>query len=261
MAKTTARRRESISGPDICFAFTCYVTSGLYRAGHQFWVFFWQTHFFGKSALSSQPCFARRTVFTLQLPGFFNGQYSFLPVNGPIVPSTWQQLAHSGDQAFFSLGDNWLPLFLGREIGSIGTSSTLAALLGLLVLIVLRHLPWRIPIGALMGFLVTWLCLNGQSNSTLWTLSWLVHLLVGNFIFTLIFVATDPKLIPLSRYGTFIYGGVFGFLTALLRIAHPNHPEATYSALLLASLLIPLIDWLVINAHRQLRQRLRHPTV
>ncbi|NIW24178.1 MAG: hypothetical protein GWN29_06200, partial [Gammaproteobacteria bacterium] len=42
--------------------------------------------------------------------------------------------------------------------------------------------------------------------------------------------------------GSWAYGILFGALVVILRMADPARPEATVSALLLASLCVPLID-------------------
>ncbi len=190
-------------------------------------------------------------------PGFFTGQGSFLPIAGKIIESTWRLLAEGGVQSSLDQGSSWTRLFMGNEIGAIGTTSTLAALIGLMVLVVKRVLSWRVITGALFGLILASLLLNSPDKAEVWKIPWYWHLVVGNFAFSLAFIATDPTVAPLSRGGCFIYGGLFGFLTLLIRTVNPDHPEATFLALMLASILVPLIDWLMVESHRCIIKRKR----
>lgn len=109
-----------------------------------------------------------------------------------------------------------------------------AALLGALYLIATRQASAAIVAGGVVGLVG-----GGTLASELSPLS---HLVLGHFAFTLAFIATDRSTQPRSTAGCLIFGALFGLLTLVLRTANPDHPEGTWAALLLATLVIPLID-------------------
>lgn len=163
----------------------------------------------------------------------------------PLIPgedapgSTWAQLNASG------LDDlSILPFLLGREIGAIGTSSVLACLLGALFLIHRGAVSFRICAGGVIGTLLagTLLHWSGASLLPAW---W--HLALGNLAFVLAFVVTDPSAAPLTRPARWLLGILTGALTVLIRVFDPAHPEATLHAALLATLTVPLLDYLVVR--------------
>lgn len=88
------------------------------------------------------------------------------------------------------------------------------------------------------------------AGSLLGDLSPLSHLMLGHFAFALAFIATDPSTQPKTPAGCLISGVLFGLLTIVLRTADPDEPEGTVAALLLVSLVIPLIDRLTLRTAR-----------
>lgn len=190
-------------------------------------------------------------------PGYFMGQEASFLVEGVRVSPTWVSLSE-GSLAFSdSLGDIWFDLFVGDAIGAIGTSSVVAIIPGLLYLLFRRIISWHIIVGALLGIFLTSLLCNSTGNQGLWQLPWYWHLVAGNFAFVMVFIATDLSVKPLSRGGCLLYGLLFGFLTIIIRVANPKQPEASYSALMLASILVPLIDWCVIQTQLYLKKYIR----
>ncbi|HEY5665135.1 MAG TPA: RnfABCDGE type electron transport complex subunit D [Gammaproteobacteria bacterium] len=168
---------------------------------------------------------------SISYPDLF-AQNHWLP--GSDALSSWKLVATEGIEAAAAGGTSWTAPFLGREIGALGTSSALAALLGASYLIARRVASAGIVAGALVGLLLT-AELFGEIPS-LW------HLALGNFAFVLAFIATDRTTQPCTTVGCWAYGVLFGVLIIILRVADPARPEATVSALLLASLCVPLID-------------------
>ncbi len=170
---------------------------------------------------------------------FISISYPDLLAQGRWLPgsdavSSWALVATEGVEATAAGGMSWAALFLGSETAALGTPSALASLLGVAYLITRKIASASIVAGALIGLLVT-AELFGE-------ISWLWHLALGNFAFVLAFIATDQTTRPTSFAGGWAYGALFGVLLIVLRMADPNHPEATVSALLLASLCVPLID-------------------
>ena len=117
-----------------------------------------------------------------------------------------------------------------------------ACLLGALWLIATRHASAMLVAGGVAGI--------GIAGSLLGELSPLAQLTLGHFAFALAFIATDESTQPKTRAGRMVFGLLFGFLTIVLRTANPDRPEGTLAALLLASLMVPLIDYLTLQSAR-----------
>ncbi len=171
---------------------------------------------------------------------------SMLPLQGSGVTSSWAEVSTTGFTEKSASAYLW-----GREIGAIGTSSVAAIMAGCAFLIFAGAVSWRIVAGGFAGLVLMALLLNLSGDNTAAQLPWYWHIAVGNFCFILVFLATDPSAIPLTRPARWTYGVMFGALTIVIRILDPNHPEASLTALLLAALSMPLMDFLVVKKHLQ----------
>jgi len=158
--------------------------------------------------------------------------------------STWQTVASLGSAAAIEQGISWWQVFWGNEVGMLGTSSALACAAGALWLAVTGVVSWRTLFGALLGLTgaVTIASLFGETLPAHW------HFALGSFAFCWAFVLTDPTTLPLTRAGRWLHGALFGVLVIIMREADPTHPESTLFAVLLASLFVPLIDYIVLRA-------------
>jgi Na+-transporting NADH:ubiquinone oxidoreductase subunit B len=88
---------------------------------------------------------------SISYPDLF-AQNHWLP--GSDVLASWALVAAEGIEAAASRGTSWAALFLGTEIGALGTSSALAALLGASYLIARRIASAGIVVGALIGLAI-----------------------------------------------------------------------------------------------------------
>ena len=139
---------------------------------------------------------------------------------------------------------------LGNVPGTVGGTSALACLVGAALLSARGIAPWRILLGGVIGVVFTSLCVNALGDDPVTDLGWYWHLVVGNFAFALVFLATDPTAAPLTRSSRWLYGGLIGLLTVTIRTLDPSHPEGTLFAVLLASLSLPVIDYFVVRRYR-----------
>lgn len=155
-------------------------------------------------------------------------------VPGHVLPATWTVAATQGQAALAAAGTGWLDLVIGREVAAIGSPAAGACLAGALLLILMGLTSWRIPAGALAALLLAGVGFE--------SVSWQWQPVLGTFAFALAFIATDPSTMPASRHGRWALGLVFGVLTIVIRMLNPEHPEGTLFALLLATLVTPLVD-------------------
>ncbi|RIJ47845.1 NADH:ubiquinone reductase (Na(+)-transporting) subunit B [Maribellus luteus] len=157
--------------------------------------------------------------------------------------------------------------FFGLVPGSIGETSTLAILIGAVLLIVTGIGSWRIMLSTIAGGAVMGLILNAfagsaslsEANQVFFAIPFWHHLILGGFMFGAIFMATDPVSGSQTVSGKWIYGFLIGILAVLIRVVNPAYPEGMMLAILLMNTFAPLIDHYVVQGH--IKKRLKRATV
>lgn len=152
----------------------------------------------------------------------------------------------------------WINAFLGQMQGSIGETSTLAILLGAVVLLVTRIASWRIMLGVFLGMVGMSMLFNmiGSDSNPAFATPWYWHFVLGGFAFGMVYMATDPVSASMTNTGKWIFGALIGVMTVLIRVVNPAYPEGIMLAILFANLFAPLIDYFVVKANIT-RRRLR----
>ncbi|MCO6494858.1 MAG: NADH:ubiquinone reductase (Na(+)-transporting) subunit B [Bacteroidetes bacterium] len=145
-------------------------------------------------------------------------------------------------------------IFLGTIPGSIGETSTLACLIGAIILGVTGIGSWKIMVsvfagGFLMGTLMN---LMPGGNAFMQYPAW-EHLIIGGFAFGAIFMATDPVSASQTEKGKVIYGLLIGILTIMIRAWNPAYPEGMMLSILLMNVFAPFIDHYVVEANKKRR--------
>ncbi|SEA78261.1 Na+-transporting NADH:ubiquinone oxidoreductase subunit B [Desulfuromusa kysingii] len=151
-------------------------------------------------------------------------------------------------------GVTWQSAFLGTIPGAMGETSTLACLFGAAVLLITGIGSWRTIVSILIGVvgLSSILCIfNPEAMSPAW------HLVLGGMAFGIVFLATDHSASAMTTKGQWITGILIGLLIVVVRIYNPTMPESVGVILLFGSVMAPLIDRLVVNAHIK-KRKLRH---
>ncbi len=152
----------------------------------------------------------------------------------------------------FSVSD----AFFGFIPGSIGETSTLAILLGAVLLIITSIGSWKIMASAFAGGAVMGIILNIFAGSNVYmSLPFWQHLIIGGFAFGAVFMATDPVSGSQTEAGKWIYGFLIGLLAILIRVVNPAYPEGMMLSILLMNTFAPLIDHYVVNSN--LKRRLK----
>jgi len=150
-------------------------------------------------------------------------------------------------------------MFLGTIPGSIGETSTIAILIGALILILTGVGSWKILFSVFAGGAIMGLILNAFAVNEFMAMPFWHHLLLGGFAFGAVFMATDPVTATQTERGKWIYGFLIGFLAILIRVLNPAYPEGVMLAILLMNVFAPLIDHYVIEAN--IRKRLKRAKV
>jgi Na+-transporting NADH:ubiquinone oxidoreductase subunit B len=139
--------------------------------------------------------------------------------------------------------------FIGNIPGSIGETSALACLIGGAILLITGVASWRIMLSFLLGGLAMGAIFNAFAVNPLMEISALHHILLGGFMFGLVFMATDPVTAAQTATGKLIYGFLGGLLSIMIRVFNPAYPEGVMLAILFMNVMAPLIDHYVVSAN------------
>jgi Na+-transporting NADH:ubiquinone oxidoreductase subunit B len=154
---------------------------------------------------------------------------------------------------------SFLEMFIGTIPGSVGETSTIAVLLGALILIITGIGSWKIILSVFAGGLAMGLLLNLVAVNPFMELPFYYHFVMGGFAFGAVFMATDPVTASQTEKGKWIYGFLIGVLSILFRVLNPAYPEGVMLAILLMNLFAPLIDYFIIESH--IKKRLKRASL
>ena len=142
-------------------------------------------------------------------------------------------------------------LVFGNIPGSAGEMSKLAVLIGAFWLILTGVGSWRVMVSGVIGLVgtafVMQLLFPAMTGSG--SLAPTDHLLIGGFLFGIVYMATDPVSSPETNTGKWIYGFLIGFVTWLVRAINPAYPEGTMLSVLLLNAFAPTIDHFVVASN------------
>ena len=143
-----------------------------------------------------------------------------------------------------------LNMTLGNIPGCIGSTSVIAIVLGMIFLIITGIASWRVMISGIIGCAAMGLLLNVLPLENAFAgLPFYYHIVMGGFLFGIVFMATDPVSCSATDMGKIIYGFLIGVLTVLIRVTNPAYPEGAMLAILFMNVMAPLIDHFVVQSH------------
>ncbi len=137
-------------------------------------------------------------------------------------------------------------MFLGNIGGSMGETSAIAILLGLVYLLVRRVITYHIPVTIFITVLVFSGILYFIDPARF--MDPLFHLLSGGLMLGAVFMATDYVTSPMSVTGMVIYSIGIGLLTVIIRI-WGAYPEGVSFAILLMNACVPLLNQYFVPRH------------
>ncbi|WP_193142192.1 MULTISPECIES: NADH:ubiquinone reductase (Na(+)-transporting) subunit B [unclassified Meridianimarinicoccus] len=203
----------------------------------------------GKNFLN--PALVGRAFLYFAYPAQMSGDSVWTPVDGFSGATALAVSASEGYQALVGHGITWMDAFIGTIQGSLGETSTLAAMLGLAFLLATRIANWRLIVGCLGGMIAFSLLLNliGSDSNPMFAMPWYWHLVLGGYAFGLAFMVTEPVSASHTNVGRYIYGALIGFMVVMIRVVNPAFPEGMMLAILFANIFAPLIDHFVVRAN------------
>lgn len=195
------------------------------------------------------------TAITTWTPAFAPGRFTSLipstltfPFSTPVPVDSWiKAVAIDGFsgatplamQKFEHVTTGAGALALGMTSGSAGETSALLILLCGAYLAVRRFMDWRIPAAMLLAAFATsaafYLLDPKLYPSPVFTL------FAGGLMLGAVFMASDMVASPVTPLGVWIYGGLMGFLTVVIRLKG-GLPEGVMYAILLGNAVSPIID-------------------
>ena len=155
----------------------------------------------------------------------------------------------------FTAKYSFMDAFLGFIPGSVGETSALMCLIGAGILLWTGIASWRVILSFFAGGFVMATILNLIGGNGYFELPAIHQLMLGGFMFGMVFMATDPVTASHTDKGKFIYGFLGGFLGILIRMVNPAYPEGIMLAILIANVFAPLIDHMVIQ--NNIKKRLK----
>jgi len=193
------------------------------------------------------PALTGRVFLFFAYPAFITGDSVWVAVNGISKATPLAELSDSALKLSVSLKD----AFLGVIPGSMGETSTLACIIGAIILIITGIGSWKIMVSVLAGMATLSLMFNliGSNTNPMFGVSPLWHLAIGGFAFGTVFMATDPVSSAITEKGKYIYGFLIGSLVVLIRVINPAFPEGVMLAILFGNIFSPIIDYFFIKTN------------
>ena len=152
--------------------------------------------------------------------------------------------------ALNSAGFSLWNMTVGNIPGCIGATSVIAIVLGLVFLLITGIASWRVIASGIIGCAAMGALFNVLPlDNAFASLPFYYHIIMGGFLFGIVFMATDPVSCSATNTGKWIYGFMIGALTVLIRVVNPAYPEGAMLAILFMNVMAPLIDHFVVQAH------------
>lgn len=214
--------------------------------GISFGVVFGKEVFGGTGKNFLNPALTARAFLFFAYPGEISGDAVWTAVDGFTGATALGQAATGGIAAITT---SWSDAFYGFMPGSMGETSTLACLIGAVILVGTGIGSWRIMLSMLVSAMLFVLMLNtiGSDTNPMFSLTPQWHLVLGGFAFGLVYMATDPVSASMTFKGQYFYGALIGLMVILVRVINPAFPEGVMLAILFSNCFAPLIDWFVVN--------------
>lgn len=174
---------------------------------------------------------------------------AFLQAAFPVPMTTWIKPNFTVDTVtsatplasmkFDNVASDLMPMFLGNTGGCLGETSTIAILLGGVVLVAMKIVNWRVPLSMLLGALIFggifWLVDPSSYANPIY------HIFAGGFMFGAFYMASDWVTSPITNKGLWIFGFGIAFVVIIIRL-FGGLPEGVMYAILFMNTFVPLIN-------------------
>ncbi|MEE3263587.1 MAG: NADH:ubiquinone reductase (Na(+)-transporting) subunit B [Candidatus Latescibacterota bacterium] len=202
----------------------------------------------GKNFLN--PALTARAFLYFAYPAQISGDKVWIAVDGYSKATPLGQVPADGMEALTGSMTK-MQAFLGTSPGSMGETSVLACLIGAVILIGSGIGSWRIMLSMTIATVVLGALLHMVDSTTnsMFAMDPVWHLLLGGYAFGCVFMATDPVSASFTNLGKWLFGGLIGVMTILIRVVNPAFPEGVMLAILFGNTFAPVFDYLVVQAN------------
>ncbi len=209
----------------------------------------------GKNLLN--PALVGRAFLYFAYPAQLSGDSVWVPVDGYSGATALSVSASEGYQQLAGVGIDWWTAFVGIMDGCIGETSSLAIILGGIFLVYTKIANYRLIAGCLIGtaLMSTLFNLIGSETNPMFAMPFWWHIVLGGYMFGLVFMVTEPVSAAMTNVGRWWYGALIGVMCVLIRVVNPAFPEGMMLAILFGNVFAPLIDYFVVNANIKRRAR------
>ena len=206
------------------------------------------------------PALTARAFLFFAYPAFMSGDKVWIdksPVNGAGLVDGFSGATPLANAAAGELArvPSMADAFWGFIPGSIGETSAFCCLIGAAILIFTGIGSWRIILSTIIGGLAMGYLFNAFGSTPFMQIDPFHQLVMGGFMFGIVFMATDPVSGSQTNTGKYIYGFLIGFLAIMIRVFNPAYPEGIMLSILFMNVMAPLIDHFVIEAN--IKRRLK----
>lgn len=214
------------------------------------------------------PALTARVFLFFAYPGYMAGEYlangNFIWIDANrkaegIVDGFSGATALGNAQAGKPIGFSASELFFGTIPGSIGETSTLACIIGAIILIITGVGSWRIITSTFAGGLIMSYLLAALGVDRYAEMPAYYEIIMGGFAFGAVFMATDPVSAAQTNNGKIVYGLLIGIFCVLIRNFNPAYPEGMMLSILFMNVMAPLFDYFVIEGNK--KRRLKRATI
>jgi Na+-transporting NADH:ubiquinone oxidoreductase subunit B len=174
-----------------------------------------------------------------------------LPVDGLSGATPLANAIEGGVNAIPSI----MECFIGMIPGSVAETSGIAILIGAVLLLVSGIASWRVMTGMFLGGYAMGLIFNAFAVNPFMEVPAIQQIVMGGFLFGMVFMATDPVSAAQTNRGKWIYGFLTGLLAILIRVVNPAYPEGVMMAILFMNVMAPLVDHYVVAANISRRMK------
>ncbi|MDP6982632.1 MAG: NADH:ubiquinone reductase (Na(+)-transporting) subunit B [Candidatus Latescibacteria bacterium] len=202
----------------------------------------------GKNFLN--PALTARAFLYFAYPAQISGDKVWIAIDGYSKATPLGQVPADGMEALTGSMTK-MQAFLGTIPGSMGETSALACLIGAVILIGSGIGSWRIMLSMTIATVVLGALLHMVDSTTnsMFAMDPVWHLLLGGYAFGCVFMATDPVSASFTNLGKWLFGGLIGVMTILIRVVNPAFPEGVMLAILFGNTFAPVFDYLVVQAN------------
>ena len=178
--------------------------------------------------------FSWPAIMTTWVKVGFENSAGILSTVDAVTAATPLAAMHQGYMPEASLMD----MFLGNVGGSLGETSALLLLVGLVYLLARKVITLRIPLAYIGTVAVLTLLFPGENEPFAWMAA---QLCGGGLMLGAIFMATDYVTSPITHLGQVVYGIGCGVLTVVIRYFGGYNEGVSY-AILIMNLCVVLLD-------------------